>query len=104
MKSTANSTNDTCYIVLNSFLHNLTASYADRRNEATSMAFTTVVMFMLAALFFTLNLFSRFSDMSAILNPTVRLFLSSALSLFLPVMSYLQKRSFCLGYDGGYYA
>ena len=88
MNSTAHSTNDTCYNVLNPFVYNLTASYADQRNEAT-MVFTSVVMFMLAALFFTLNLFSRFSDVSAILNPTVRLFLSSALSLFLPVMSYL---------------
>nr|CAB3463356.1 unnamed protein product [Digitaria exilis] len=52
------------------------------------MVFTSVVMFM-PALFFNLNLFSRFSDVSAILNPTVRLFLSSSLSLFLPVMSYL---------------
>nr|CAB3459660.1 unnamed protein product [Digitaria exilis] len=54
------------------------------------MVFTSVVMFMLAALFFNHNLFSRFfSDVSAILNPTIRLILSSSLSLFLPVMSYL---------------
>ncbi|KAJ1274683.1 hypothetical protein BS78_05G080400 [Paspalum vaginatum] len=83
-----NNTNDSCYPLLHPFVYNLTASYADQRNEAT-MVFTSVVMFMLAALFFNLNLFSRFSDVSAILNPTVRLFLSSSLSLFLPVMSYL---------------
>ncbi|XP_025805711.1 uncharacterized protein LOC112884523 [Panicum hallii] len=77
-----------CDAVLHPFVYNLTASYADQRNEAT-MVFTSVVMFLLAALFFNLNLFSRFSDVSAILNPTVRLFLSSSLSLFLPVMSYL---------------
>ncbi|VAH00959.1 unnamed protein product [Triticum turgidum subsp. durum] len=46
-------------------------------------------MFVLAVLFFILNLFSRSSDVSAILNPTVRLFLSTSLSLFLPAMSYL---------------
>ncbi|KAG2623512.1 uncharacterized protein LOC120696959 [Panicum virgatum] len=77
-----------CDALLHPFVYNLTASYADQRNEAT-MVFTSVVMFMLAALFFNLNLFSRLSDVSAILNPTVRLFLSSSLSLFLPVMSYL---------------
>uniref|UniRef100_K3Z3W4 DUF4220 domain-containing protein n=1 Tax=Setaria italica TaxID=4555 RepID=K3Z3W4_SETIT len=77
-----------CDALLHPFVHNLTASYADQRNEST-MVFTSVVMFMLAALFFNLNLFSRLSDVSAILNPTVRLFLSPSLSLFLPVMSYL---------------
>uniref|UniRef100_A0A8R7NW99 DUF4220 domain-containing protein n=1 Tax=Triticum urartu TaxID=4572 RepID=A0A8R7NW99_TRIUA len=46
-------------------------------------------MFVLAVLFFILNLFSRSSDMSTNLNPTVRLFLSTSLSLFLPAMSYL---------------
>nr|CAB3459662.1 unnamed protein product [Digitaria exilis] len=92
--NSSNSTNNNSYAgsgcdaLLHPFVFNLTASYADQRNEAT-MVFTSVVMFMLAALFFNLNLFSRFSDVSAILNPTVRLFLSSSLSLFLPVMSYL---------------
>ncbi|TVU45865.1 hypothetical protein EJB05_05371, partial [Eragrostis curvula] len=89
----ANRTNNSyagsgCDALLHPFVFNLTASYADQKNEAT-MVFTSVVMFMLAALFFNLNLFSRYSDMSAILNPTVRIFLSSSLSLFLPVMSYL---------------
>ncbi|KAF8725388.1 hypothetical protein HU200_019905 [Digitaria exilis] len=78
-----------CDALLHPVAFNLTASYANHRNEAT-MVFTSVVMFMLAALFFNHNLFSRFfSDVSAILNPTVRLFLPSSLSLFLPVMSYL---------------
>jgi hypothetical protein len=73
---------------LQSFVYNLTSSYADQRNEATMVA-TSVIMFALATLFFNLNLFSRLSDISAILNPSVRLFLSTSLSLFLPVMSYL---------------
>lgn len=46
-------------------------------------------MLILVALFFNLNLFSRFSDVSALLNPSIRLFLKVSLSLFLPVMSYL---------------
>ncbi|CAL5050510.1 unnamed protein product [Urochloa decumbens] len=70
------------------YVWNLTSSYADQRNEGTMVA-TSVAMFCLAAIFFNLNLFSRLSDVSAILNPSVRLFLSTALSLFLPVMSYL---------------
>ncbi|CAM0953638.1 unnamed protein product [Alopecurus aequalis] len=77
-----------CETHLHPFVYNLTSSYAGQRNEAT-MVFTSVVMFMLAALFFTLNLFSQLSTMSAILNPSVRLFLSTSMSLFLPVMSYL---------------
>nr|BAK08267.1 predicted protein [Hordeum vulgare subsp. vulgare] len=67
---------------------NLTSSYADQSNEA-SMLSATVIMFLLAALFFNLNLFSGLSDTSAILDPKVRVVLSKALSLFLPVMSYL---------------
>uniref|UniRef100_N1QYJ6 DUF4220 domain-containing protein n=1 Tax=Aegilops tauschii TaxID=37682 RepID=N1QYJ6_AEGTA len=67
---------------------NLTSSYADQSNEA-SMLSATVIMFLLAALFFNLNLFSGLSDTSAILDPKVRVLLSKALSLFLPVMSYL---------------
>ncbi|KAM0882748.1 hypothetical protein ACQ4PT_032119 [Festuca glaucescens] len=67
---------------------NLTSSYADQSNEA-SMVSATVIMFILAALFFNLNLFSGLSDASAILDPKVRVALSKALSLFLPVMSYL---------------
>ncbi|EMS61164.1 hypothetical protein TRIUR3_18550 [Triticum urartu] len=53
------------------------------------MVAASVIMFALAGIFFNLNLFSRFSDVSAILDPKVRVFLSSLLSLFLPVMSYL---------------
>ncbi|TVU17239.1 hypothetical protein EJB05_33258, partial [Eragrostis curvula] len=77
-----------CNQTLHSFVSNLTSSYADQRNEATMVA-TSVTMFALATLFFNLNLFSRLSDVSAILNPSVRFFLSASLSLFLPVMSYL---------------
>ncbi|KAF0902411.1 hypothetical protein E2562_016246 [Oryza meyeriana var. granulata] len=74
--------------MLTNYVQNLTSSYADKSNEV-SIVTTSSVMFVLAALFFILSLFSRVSDVSAVLNPTVRLFLSSALSLFLPVMSYL---------------
>ncbi|KAL6606518.1 hypothetical protein ACP70R_042171 [Stipagrostis hirtigluma subsp. patula] len=70
------------------YVYNLTASYANQWNEATTVA-TSVAMFLLAALFFILNLYSRFSDISPILKPSIRFFLSSALALFLPVMSYL---------------
>lgn len=77
-----------CDQILKVYVYNLTSSYADQRNEGTMVA-TSIIMFALAALFFTLNLFSRFSDVSAVLNPSIRLFLSTSLSLFLPVMSYL---------------
>ncbi|GJM94762.1 hypothetical protein PR202_ga11438 [Eleusine coracana subsp. coracana] len=77
-----------CTGILQSFVSNLTFSYADQRNEA-SMVATSVIMFALATLFFNLSIFSGLSDMSAILNPSVRFFLSTSLSLFLPVMSYL---------------
>ncbi|KAJ1275155.1 hypothetical protein BS78_05G114600 [Paspalum vaginatum] len=73
------------------FVYNLTIFYAEadlRGNEALLVA-TSVLMFVLAVLFFILNLFSRFTDGSAILNPSVRVFLSTSLSLFLPIMSYL---------------
>uniref|UniRef100_A0A453JFP1 DUF4220 domain-containing protein n=2 Tax=Aegilops tauschii subsp. strangulata TaxID=200361 RepID=A0A453JFP1_AEGTS len=78
----------TCNATLHPYVHNLTSSYTDQKNEAFTVT-TSIVMFILAALFFNLNLFSRLSNVSAILNPTVRLFLSTSLSLFLPVMSYL---------------
>ncbi|RLN13566.1 hypothetical protein C2845_PM09G01000 [Panicum miliaceum] len=52
------------------------------------MAITSILMLFLAAIFFTINLFSRFSDVSAFLKPSIRLFLYVSLSLFLPVMSY----------------
>uniref|UniRef100_A0ACD5WV91 Uncharacterized protein n=1 Tax=Avena sativa TaxID=4498 RepID=A0ACD5WV91_AVESA len=77
-----------CNSTVYPYVYNLTSSYADQNNEATTVA-TSVIMFILAALFFNLNLFSRISDVSAILNPSVRLFLSTSLALFLPVMSYL---------------
>ncbi|XP_020181273.1 uncharacterized protein [Aegilops tauschii subsp. strangulata] len=70
------------------YVRNVTDSYTDTSNES-SMVAASVIMFALAGIFFNLNLFSRFSDVSAILDPKVRLFLSSLLSLFLPVMSYL---------------
>ncbi|XP_066338712.1 uncharacterized protein [Miscanthus floridulus] len=67
---------------------NLTSSFTDQSNEV-SMVAASVIMFLLAGVFFNLNLFSRFSDVSAILDPRIRILISSALSLFLPVMSYL---------------
>ncbi|KAM0858679.1 hypothetical protein ACQ4PT_047688 [Festuca glaucescens] len=73
---------------IETYIYNLTFSYTDKSNESFVVA-TCVIMFVLAAVFFNLNLFSRVSDISAVLNPTVRLILSTALSLFLPVMSYL---------------
>ncbi|KAF8668054.1 hypothetical protein HU200_052459 [Digitaria exilis] len=69
-------------------VYNLTSSYTDKRNEATIVT-TSALMFILAAIFFNLNLYSRFTQVSAILNPSIRIFLSTSLSLFLPVMSYL---------------
>ncbi|CAD6337961.1 unnamed protein product [Miscanthus lutarioriparius] len=75
-------------ININTYVANLTASYTDKSNEPNMVA-ASVIMFALAGLFFNLNLFSGISDTSAILDPKVRLFLSSALSLLLPVMSYL---------------
>ncbi|CAL5036400.1 unnamed protein product [Urochloa decumbens] len=77
-----------CNVSINSYITNLTSSYTNKSNEPTIVS-SSVIMFVLAGLFFTLNLFSGISDVSAILDPKVRLFLSSALSLFLPVMSYL---------------
>ncbi|KAF7069613.1 hypothetical protein CFC21_075222 [Triticum aestivum] len=72
----------------NTIFYNLTDSYIAQFNHTTTLL-TSIIMFVLAALFFNLNLFSRLSDVSAILDPRVRLFITSALSLFLPVMSYL---------------
>ncbi|TVU30356.1 hypothetical protein EJB05_21972, partial [Eragrostis curvula] len=73
---------------IDQYISNLTSSYTDQSNEL-AMVSASVIMFVLAGLFFNLNLFSGVSDISAILDPRVRLFLTSALSLFLPVMSYL---------------
>uniref|UniRef100_A0A452XQT6 DUF4220 domain-containing protein n=2 Tax=Aegilops tauschii subsp. strangulata TaxID=200361 RepID=A0A452XQT6_AEGTS len=73
---------------IQNYVRNLTSSYANTSNES-SMVSASVIMFLLVGLSFNLNLFSRFSDISATLDPKVRLFLSSAFSLFLPVMSYL---------------
>ncbi|KAL6606308.1 hypothetical protein ACP70R_041961 [Stipagrostis hirtigluma subsp. patula] len=83
-----NTSSDYCSLTLRPYVFNLTSSYANQSNEATMVA-TSIVMFALAAFFFNLNLFSAFSDISAFLNPSIRLFLSTALSLFLPVMTYL---------------
>jgi hypothetical protein len=80
--------NRPCPPDIKAYVGNLTSSYTDKRNEP-SMVAASVIMFVLAGLFFNLNLFSGISDVSAILDPKVRLFLTSALSLFLPVMSYL---------------
>ena len=83
--------NRTGYYYCNStlaYVSNLTSSYTDQKNEPT-MAVTSILMLFLAAIFFTLNLFSRFSDVSAFLKPSIRLFLYVSLSLFLPVMSYV---------------
>uniref|UniRef100_A0ACD5WQM3 Uncharacterized protein n=1 Tax=Avena sativa TaxID=4498 RepID=A0ACD5WQM3_AVESA len=80
--------NVTCDDDILKYITNLTSSYTDKSNEA-SMVSASVIMFVLAGLFFNLNLFSGLSDVSAILDPKVRLVLTSALSLFLPVMSYL---------------
>ncbi|GJN36007.1 hypothetical protein PR202_gb24830 [Eleusine coracana subsp. coracana] len=77
-----------CNRIVQSYVYNLTSSYTDQKNESI-MAGTSAVMLILASLFFNLNLFSRFSDVSAFLNPSVRLFLKVSLSIFLPVMSYL---------------
>ncbi|CAD6264320.1 unnamed protein product [Miscanthus lutarioriparius] len=73
------------------FVYNLTIFYseADLRGDEALMVATSILMFALAVLFFILNLFSRFSDGSANLNPSIRIFLSSMLSLFLPATSYL---------------
>ncbi|KAF8662252.1 hypothetical protein HU200_056454 [Digitaria exilis] len=77
-----------CPASIDKYIQNLTSSYTEQSNEA-SMVSASVIMFVLAGLFFNLNLFSGISDVSATLDPKVRLFLSSALSLLLPVMSYL---------------
>ncbi|CAM0147277.1 unnamed protein product [Urochloa decumbens] len=73
---------------IETYIYNLTSSYADKSNESSVVA-TSIIMLVLAAVFFNLNLFSRVSYVSGVLNPTVHLVLSTALSLFLPVMSYL---------------
>uniref|UniRef100_A0A0D3GC64 DUF4220 domain-containing protein n=1 Tax=Oryza barthii TaxID=65489 RepID=A0A0D3GC64_9ORYZ len=80
---------------------NLTSSYTDKSNEA-SMVSASLIVFALAALFFNLNLFSGISDVGAILDPKVRVILSKALSLFLPVMSYLfsEAKNAGAGADG----
>ncbi|TKW32335.1 hypothetical protein SEVIR_2G163300v4 [Setaria viridis] len=68
--------------------NNLTESYSKQLNDTSTLS-TSFIMFVLTALFFNLNLFSGLSHVSAILDPKIRLGLTSALSLFLPVMSYL---------------
>ncbi|CAM0148891.1 unnamed protein product [Urochloa decumbens] len=90
--------NRTCPPAINMYISNLTSSYTDKSNEPT-MVSASVIMFVLTGLFFNLNLFSGISDISAILDPKVRLFLTSALSLFLPVMSYLFSEAKNAGYS-----
>ena len=67
---------------------NLTRSYTQQLHDATTLS-ASFIMFAVTAVFFILNLFSGISDVSAIIDPKVRVGLSSALSFFLPVMSYL---------------
>jgi len=88
MDAISNQTMNFCPPSIDKYIKNLTSSYTEKSNEA-SMVSASVIMFVLAGLFFNLNLFSGISDVSATLDPKVRLFLSSALSLLLPVMSYL---------------
>ncbi|KAG2609009.1 hypothetical protein PVAP13_4KG004324 [Panicum virgatum] len=81
--------NRTGYYYCNStlaYVSNLTYSYTDQKNEP---AITSIFMLFLAAIFFIVNLFSRFSDVSAFLKPSIRICLYVLLSLFLPVMSYV---------------
>ncbi|CAD6337957.1 unnamed protein product [Miscanthus lutarioriparius] len=77
-----------CPLYMSSYIRNLTSSYTNKSNDST-MVSSSVIMFVLTGLFFNLNLFSGVSDVSTILNPKVRVFLSTLLSVFLPVMSYL---------------
>uniref|UniRef100_A0ACD5ZJ17 Uncharacterized protein n=1 Tax=Avena sativa TaxID=4498 RepID=A0ACD5ZJ17_AVESA len=77
-----------CPKSIDSYVRNLTSSYADKSNESSVVA-TSVFMLVLTAVFFNLNLFSRVSNTSAVLNPTARLVLSSALDIFPAVMAYL---------------
>ncbi|KAL6861616.1 hypothetical protein ACP4OV_017316 [Aristida adscensionis] len=56
--------------IIQSYIGNLTSSYTDKGNESTTVS-ASIIMFVLAGL------------------SSARLFLSSALSLFLRVMSYL---------------
>ncbi|KAL6606315.1 hypothetical protein ACP70R_041968 [Stipagrostis hirtigluma subsp. patula] len=77
-----------CDRTLQPYVYNLTSSYADLRNEPTMVA-TSVGMLFLAATFFSSNLISGSSSLSASLKPSIRSTLSAVLSLFLPVMSYL---------------
>uniref|UniRef100_A0ACD6A9S5 Uncharacterized protein n=1 Tax=Avena sativa TaxID=4498 RepID=A0ACD6A9S5_AVESA len=77
-----------CPKSIDSYVRNLTSSYADKSNESSVVA-TSVFMLVLTAGFFNLNLFSRVSNTSAVLNPTARRLLSSALDIFPAVMSYL---------------
>ncbi|KAL6606305.1 hypothetical protein ACP70R_041958 [Stipagrostis hirtigluma subsp. patula] len=88
---------EACPQHISSYIRDLTSSYTDKSNESTIVS-ASVIMFVLTGLFFNLNLFSGISDVSATLNPKVRLFLSSALSLFLPVMSYLFSEAKNSGY------
>ncbi|KAI4973020.1 hypothetical protein ZWY2020_010451 [Hordeum vulgare] len=73
---------------IDKYVHNVTASYADTSKES-SMASASIIMFVIAGLFFDLSLLSSVSNASSFLNPTFRFVLSGAVSQVLPVMSYL---------------
>ncbi|KAE8781854.1 hypothetical protein D1007_44793 [Hordeum vulgare] len=73
---------------IDKYVHNVTASYADTGKES-SMASASIIMFVIAGLFFDLSLLSSVSNASSFLNPTFRFVLSGAVSQVLPVMSYL---------------
>ncbi|RLN11607.1 hypothetical protein C2845_PM09G01060 [Panicum miliaceum] len=81
------------------YVLNLTSSYRDRIDEPT-MVSASLFTFVLAGIFFSLNLLSGVSsdNVSAILHPRIRIFLSSALLVFLPVMSYLFSEAKNAGY------
>ncbi|KAL6662340.1 hypothetical protein ACP70R_000199 [Stipagrostis hirtigluma subsp. patula] len=66
---------------VSSYIYNITSPYTDDTTRS-SVVGTSVAMFALTALFFSLTMFRRIS-------PSIRLARSAALTLFLPVMSYL---------------
>lgn len=79
-----------CPQFFHSYINNLTlSSYTDQSKVSTIAPAASVVVFVLAELIFNLKLFSSISDVSAILDPKTRFFISPALSLFLPVTSYI---------------
>uniref|UniRef100_A0A0E0L750 DUF4220 domain-containing protein n=1 Tax=Oryza punctata TaxID=4537 RepID=A0A0E0L750_ORYPU len=69
------------------FVYNMTALYGENGDQAPVVAISALTFF-LAAVLFDLNLFSRISRVSAVLNPTIHFLLAASLNLFVPVMSY----------------